>query len=117
MTATISKSFRFEAAHSLPYLPAGHKCRNEHGHSYRVVVFVTGEIDEKLGWVVDYADIKAAATPWINLLDHTNINRLVSPSTAENIAVYLMEKLAPTLPLLSAIEVYETPTTCVRIER
>lgn len=114
---TISKEFRFEAAHSLPHLPFGHKCREMHGHSYRVIVYVTGPVDPAFGWVQDYADIKKAASPWINLLDHTNVNKLVDPSTAENIAAYLMDKLANDLPLLSAVEVYETPTTCVRYER
>lgn len=117
MKTTISREFRFEAAHSLPHLPPGHKCREIHGHSYRVVVFVAGEVDPKLGWVIDYAEIAKVADKWINLLDHTNINRLVEPSTAEKLAEYLWGKLDPELPGLSAIEVYETPKTCVRLER
>ncbi len=31
-------SFRFEAAHSLPETPEGHKCRRLHGHSYEVQI-------------------------------------------------------------------------------
>jgi 6-pyruvoyltetrahydropterin/6-carboxytetrahydropterin synthase len=117
MKTTISKEFRFEAAHSLPYLPVGHKCRETHGHSYRVVVFVTGKIDPAMGWVIDYADISKVVKPWIALLDHANINHLVEPSTAEMVAAYLWANIALDLPGLSAIEVYETAKTCARLER
>jgi 6-pyruvoyltetrahydropterin/6-carboxytetrahydropterin synthase len=115
-TMTIGKEFRFEAAHSLPHLPVGHKCREQHGHSYLIKVYVTGPVDPALGWVTDYADIAKAAEPLVNLLDHTNVNRLVDPSTAEGIAAYLWDRLVKDLPHLSAVEVYETATTCVRYE-
>ncbi|MEM1009583.1 MAG: 6-carboxytetrahydropterin synthase, partial [Myxococcota bacterium] len=29
----IYKEFTFEAAHHLPFVPEGHKCRRLHGHS------------------------------------------------------------------------------------
>jgi len=56
----IWKDFTFEAAHLLPNLPDGHKCKRLHGHSYRVRVVVSGELDAELGWVMDYAHIADA---------------------------------------------------------
>ena len=55
----LTKEFTFEAAHRLPNLPADHKCYRMHGHGFRVEIAVAGEIEVKLGWLVDYADIAA----------------------------------------------------------
>ena len=42
------KDFRFEAAHFLPNVPAGHKCLRMHGHSFRVAVHVRGDVDPRI---------------------------------------------------------------------
>ena len=52
----IFKIFGFEAAHYLPNVPAGHKCRRMHGHSFRVEVYVAGPVDPATGWVMDFAE-------------------------------------------------------------
>ena len=44
MKAELAKTFRFDAAHSLPNAPPGHKCAQPHGHSYRVDVHVAGHL-------------------------------------------------------------------------
>lgn len=41
---TVFKDFTFEACHSMPHLPRGHKCKRMHGHSYKVRVYATGPI-------------------------------------------------------------------------
>ena len=56
----IFKEFRLEAAHFLPNVPPGHKCRRMHGHSFRVEVHVRGHVDPRLGWVQDFAELKEA---------------------------------------------------------
>jgi 6-pyruvoyltetrahydropterin/6-carboxytetrahydropterin synthase len=117
MKTTISKEFRFEAAHSLPHLPENHKCHRLHGHSYRIVVFVTGEVTEARGWVIDYADISLFVKPLIRRLDHTNLNELLPISTSERLAEFVWKELDEALPGLCAIEVHETDRTCVRLER
>jgi len=53
----ITKEVRFEAAHALASLPAGHKCANVHGHNYVVGVEMFGEPDEDTGMVVDFGKI------------------------------------------------------------
>ena len=57
------KDFRFEAAHFLPHVPEGHKCRRMHGHSFRGEVAVRGTIDPAIGWLIDFADLKRAVDP------------------------------------------------------
>ena len=42
----IFRVFQIEAAHSLPNVPAGHKCARLHGHSFRIEIHVTGEPGE-----------------------------------------------------------------------
>ncbi len=64
MKMELRKSFQFEAAHLLPHLPETHKCRLRlHGHSFRVEIVLAGECDAKLGWLMDYAEIKAVFSP------------------------------------------------------
>ena len=110
MKMELRKTFQFEAAHSLPNLPANHKCARLHGHSFKVDVIVEGECDPTLGWVMDYADISEAFDPLWKQLDHFHLNEIVGLEnpTSENIAVWIWNQLQPRLPLLSAIEVAET---------
>lgn len=112
---TVWKRFRFEAAHWLPNVPDDHKCKRVHGHSYEVQLGVTGYNDPKLGWVIDYADIKEAFREWLYVLDHHQLNSItgLSNSTAENLAIWIAEKMKPKLPGLSCVRVFETPDAWV----
>jgi 6-pyruvoyltetrahydropterin/6-carboxytetrahydropterin synthase len=108
----IFKEFTFEAAHRLPNVPEVHKCARLHGHSFRVRVWVAGEVDERLGWVMDFAEIKAAAKPVIAQLDHHYLNEIegLENPTSENVARWIWAKLKPALAGLRRVEVQETCT-------
>jgi 6-pyruvoyltetrahydropterin/6-carboxytetrahydropterin synthase len=108
----LRKTFQFEAAHLLPYLPKAHKCRRLHGHSFKVEIGVAGELDPKLGWVMDYADLSSAFRPIWKKLDHRYLNAIVGLEnpTSENIALWIWRKLKPALPLLTEVVVAETCT-------
>ena len=105
----IFKDFTFEAAHKLPLVPQDHKCFNLHGHSFRVRIYVEGNINE-MGWVMDFADIKLMCKPIIDVLDHSYLNELegLDNPTSENIAIWIWQKLKPMLANLNNIEVMET---------
>ena len=107
------KDFRFEAAHYLPNVPEGHKCRRMHGHSFRGEVAVRGELDPKTGWVMDFADIKREVDPIVHRLDHYVLNEIegLENPTSEVLAMWIWERLAPKLPLLYRITIEETCTT------
>jgi 6-pyruvoyltetrahydropterin/6-carboxytetrahydropterin synthase len=110
-TFKLWKDFSFEAAHQLTKVPVGHQCG---GHSYKVRVHCEGKLDPLKDWVVDYADIAKAVRPIIEKLDHTFLNDHIDlETTAENLSWWLAQVIAPKLPQLSAIEVFETPTTSV----
>ena len=108
----IFKEFTFEAAHRLPNVPPQHKCARLHGHSFHVRLYVEGELDPQLGWVMDFADIRSAVGPVINRLDHYYLNDItgLENPTSERIAVWIWDQLKPELPLLSKVEVRETCT-------
>lgn len=112
----IYKSFSFEAAHFLPNVPQGHKCRNMHGHSYKVIVFLKGKLDAHVGWVIDFAEIKAKVNPLIKFLDHKILNEIegLENPTAEHLTIWIWNKLKAELPQISKIELKETETSgCV----
>ncbi len=109
----IFKIFQIEAAHRLPQVPPGHKCARLHGHSFRIEVHAQGELDSKLGWVMDFADIKSAFAPVFERLDHQYLNEIpgLENPTSERLAIWIWEALKPTLPVLSKIVVHETCTS------
>lgn len=112
----IFKVFTFEAAHQLPNLPADHKCSRLHGHSFRIAIHVSGDIDPDKGWVMDFADLKAAFKPILDKLDHYYLNDIkgLENPTSEVIVKWVWDKLYPLVPQLSKIELYETCTAgCV----
>lgn len=107
----ISQAFTFEAAHFLPNVPDGHRCRRMHGHSYRVELRLEGPVDPRTGFVVDFFEVEAVFGPLLARLDHHCLNEiggLENPS-AENIAVWIWKRVKPALAQLAAVVVYETP--------
>ncbi|MGY5309137.1 6-carboxytetrahydropterin synthase QueD [Nocardia gipuzkoensis] len=108
----IYREFAFEAAHRLPNVPAGHKCARLHGHSYRVVIHVAGEVDPETGWVMDFAEIKKAFAPLSEQLDHHYLNEVpgLENPTSEVIARWIWARLIDQLPL-SQVVVKETCTS------
>jgi 6-pyruvoyltetrahydropterin/6-carboxytetrahydropterin synthase len=112
----IWREFTFEAAHRLPHVPAGHKCARLHGHSFRVAVHVRGPLDPTLGWVMDFADLKAAWRPLDEALDHRYLNEIpgLENPTSEVLARWIWQRLTPGLPGLSEVVVRETCTSGCR---
>lgn len=108
----IFKEFSIEAAHRLPNVPEGHKCARLHGHSFQVRIYCEGDLDERLGWVMDFADVKAAFAPVYEALDHRYLNEIegLENPTSEHLARWIWLRLKPQLPMLSRIVVRETCT-------
>jgi len=113
MHAELIKTFYFEAAHTLPNVPEGHKCRRFHGHSYQVDIHVSGEVDAQTGWVIDFGTIKQVVEPILDELDHRCLNEIpgLENSTSELMGNYLWRRIAPQLPTLSAITIWESRTS------
>ena len=66
----IAKSFHWEAAHRIPWHEG--KCKHIHGHSYKMIVELEGETNEK-GIVMDFKELKDIVQPYIERVDHTTL--------------------------------------------
>jgi 6-pyruvoyltetrahydropterin/6-carboxytetrahydropterin synthase len=124
-TATFSRSYSFSAAHRLDSaqltpdenVALYGKCNNlkGHGHDYRFEVTVEGPVDPASGMVINLTDLDAAVQPLLDELDHTHLDRQHAffqerPSTAENVVVYLWQRLSAAIgPGLRWIKLWETP--------
>lgn len=120
----VSKEFTFDAAHHLHHYEG--KCKNLHGHTYRVVLGLSGFTDER-GLMIDFGDIKEIWKQKIEIhLDHRYLNETLPPmnTTAENIVVWIYEKLTEALldeeyngACVEFIRLYETPTSYAEARR
>ena len=106
----LRKTFQIEAAHRLPHVPVGHKCARLHGHSWRIEVVIDGPVGDDTGWVMDYADLKAAFQPIHDRIDHHYLNEIpgLENPTSERLAVWIWNELKPRLPLLCELVIAET---------
>src|SRR5512146_1928 len=97
MIVELFKEYRFEAAHRLPRVPAGHKCARLHGHSFKIEVVVSGEVDPVTGWLIDFAELERAWKPLHEQLDHRYLNETegLDNPTSEVLARWIWERLKP----------------------
>ena len=103
----VRRRFEFEAAHRLPNHPG--KCRELHGHSYKLVVQVERPVDSETGMVIDFSDLKQTVGERVlTRLDHRYVNDLIENPTAEHMAVWIWEELQPVLDGLTEVELHET---------
>ncbi len=132
----ITREFRFEGAHALTYYDG--KCRQIHGHSYRLMITVTGEPslvpgDPKSGMIMDLNDLKQIVTRHVlEPLDHSLMLRKDAPlskelaqhydnvilfdfqPTCEQLVLYIAAILEPVITppnRLHSVRLYETPTS------
>ena len=108
----IFKIFTVEAAHRLPNVPEGHKCARLHGHSFRIELHLSGDVDPQTGWIMDFAEVKRVFKPTYEMLDHHYLNDIpgLENPTSENLTRWIYDRIKPQLPLLSAVVVHETCT-------
>lgn len=135
----IAKEFRWEMGHRLPNHDGA--CRNLHGHSYRMVVEVEGEVNPETGMVIDFADISAKVKPLVAELDHAflcqeddvevrelleslNLKRILIPvpSTVENICGLFVERLTSAFAAESEVQaftvrIWETASSVAEIRQ
>ena len=135
----LTKEFSFESAHALWGYDG--KCREIHGHSYRLFVTVKGEpvtdpTSPKLGMVMDFGELKAIVAREItDRLDHsfvmrrtaeaealaeamqsqfTNVILVEYQPTCENMLVDFATRLKAALPAavtLHSLRLHETATS------
>ena len=105
MNVQLVKEFLIEAAHrNTTVTGPGERL---HGHSFRIEVIVEGEVDPRLGWLIDYGDIKEAFRPLREQLDHRYLNEIqgMNAASLSDIAAWIQERLAPKLLGLKGVRV------------
>ena len=110
--AHIWRRYRFESAHRLPNVRAGHKCGRMHGHGFEVILHADMDLGQRaIG--VDYDRIDALWAPLHEQLDHVCLNDLpgLENPTSELVSSWIWERLKPGLPELSWVTVYETASS------
>ncbi|MGE6379617.1 6-carboxytetrahydropterin synthase QueD [Peribacillus muralis] len=120
----VSKEFTFDAAHHLHDYEG--KCKNLHGHTYKVIFGVSGYTDSR-GLMMDFGDMKEIWKNEIEIhLDHRYLNETLPlmNTTAENMVVWIYEKMAEALSLkdyqgarVEFVRLYETPTSYAEARR
>lgn len=119
----VSKEFTFDAAHHLHCYEG--KCKNLHGHTYKVIFGISGYTDE-IGLVIDFGDIKKIWKDDIEVhLDHRYLNDTLPQmnTTAENMVVWIYEKMQESLRSypndyrVEFVKLYETPTSYAEARR
>jgi len=113
MKYELKQHFQIESARFLPHLPKEHPCSRLHGHSFKIILRLVGELHPQIGWVQDYHEISSAVQPVLNLIDHRVLNEVsgLENPTSELLARWLYEKLKTHLPLLQAVTIMETAQT------
>ena len=91
----LTKSFRFEAAHSLKGTTFGAASEEIHGHSFRAEVSVRGTADPATGMVLDLGKLDEAVGALRKRLDHKLLNRIeaLETPTLENLSRFIWERV------------------------
>lgn len=112
MTVRMTREFSFDAAHRLPRVPAGHRCGQVHGHTFKVEVHYSGEVDPDTGWIGDHREVAAAVRELTARLDHQLLNDIegLENPTVETLCGWFWAQLQPAVPGLEEIVVHETPS-------
>jgi 6-pyruvoyltetrahydropterin/6-carboxytetrahydropterin synthase len=124
----VSKEFTFDAAHHLHAYEG--KCKNLHGHTYKVVFGISGFTND-IGITVDFGTLKQIWREKIEpYLDHRYLNETLPAmnTTAENIVVWIYEQTQATLQAehycpkelearVEFVRLYETPTSYAEARR
>ena len=109
----VYKKFNIESARSLPNVSESHPCYQLHGHSFKIIITVKGQMDKHTGFVTDFQEIENVFNPIKKILDHSFLNKIegLSNPTSENICIWIWDKIESSIPNICEIEIKETDTT------
>jgi len=91
----LTKSFRFEAAHSLAGTSLGEISEEIHGHSFRAEVVLRGRPDPSTGMLADLTRLEQELEALRATLDHKLLNRIdrLGLPTLENLSRFIWERV------------------------
>ncbi len=106
----IFRTYRAHCARYIPTLNDNHICKQMHGHTFNIVVYLDGPIDTKTGFVMDFFELDLIVKKEvIDKIDHKVLNEiknLENPSS-EHLAIYIFNNLKDKIKYLSKVSVSE----------
>ena len=107
----IWKQFRFESALRRLLSEKTDRLGRLHGHSYIGHLHLTCELNDLMGWTIDYGDVKNLFRSTYDLLDHHSINEIAGLDDTDvgTILHWIRNRLGDVLPSLDGIDLFETP--------
>jgi len=125
---SISKAYSFDAGHQLISFDLSDrenrtvfgKCFNRHGHTYTLVVEVSGKVNPSTGMILNYFNLDKIVKPIVDgILDHTDLNEVFPRmlTTAENLVWKIRGLIVSELPkdiTLESVTLSETPKTTAK---
>ena len=122
---SITKRYTFEASHSLPYYEGA--CSKVHGHSYKVEVTISGEVEtdvknKKCGMIIDFKDLKKILEEEVGKYDHQHLNVFFENPTAENMVTTIFNDIDKHFKgekkiKLKSVKLWETEDSYAECER
>ena len=105
----IWKEMSFDSALQLQRAPVGDARRSIHGHTYKLRLYLSAPLDEVMGWVIDFGDVKKVFKPTLDMLDHRHLNEVLCESDpgTESVARWIKKQVQVELPQLNGIGVSE----------
>ncbi len=113
------KRFEFEASHKLPWHTG--KCKDLHGHTYRLEIGLKGEVNRaeeasNSGMIADFSEVKQIVTEKIvDKFDHKHLNDFFKNPTAELIAEYIYDVLSVCFTHKITVRLWETSNSWVEV--
>lgn len=107
----IWKQQTLDAAVQLAQAKADDPRRQIHGHTFNIRLHLTGVLDDVLGWVYDFGDVKTAFRPVFEALDHHPLYQIPGLEHADDLTLarYIHAQMAEHLPALSGVDVEHRP--------
>lgn len=108
----------FSSAHLLREYDG--KCKNLHGHNWKVEIKVCKQELDPIGMVADFGLLKAKMNEVLEVLDHKCLNELdyfkEANPTSENIAKYIYVEYSKVIdPIkVKSVSVWESDGSCVK---
>lgn len=102
---TIGKKFHFDAAHRLPNHPG--LCKHLHGHTYTLVVELSGEPSVETGILVDFYELKEVVEVILENCDHDLLNNKYPITTVEYLCqefAYVISRAFPHLEITTQLQ-------------
>ncbi|MEE9273633.1 MAG: 6-carboxytetrahydropterin synthase [Robiginitomaculum sp.] len=104
----LSRTFTFEAAHSLHFKDGtnpGYK--HLHGHSFTVALLIKGRFSKVDGWLKDFGSLDPIIEKIRDKLDHSYLNDIegLTSSSLENLCAYIFKIVENDVTGLHGIEI------------